>query len=126
MFTSLLSFLGRIWEAQIAVLQTIWNWLKYGYAWLVAVVFGFLAITDTVVRFVWDQVTYLATTGYAFVGGAGQFMGDGIQSNFGSLLEVANVFFPVAEFFTLLSALSVVWVGGITYRFIKSWIPTVS
>lgn len=41
-------------------------------------------------------------------------------------LRLANYVFPVQETFVVISLLSALWVVASTYRFIKSWIPTVA
>ena len=41
-------------------------------------------------------------------------------------LEVCNYIFPVAELITYITLYLSFWVTGTTYRFIKSWLPTLS
>jgi len=42
------------------------------------------------------------------------------------ILSIGNTFFPLEEMFVMLITLSILWLSMITYRFIKSWIPTVN
>ena len=47
-------------------------------------------------------------------------------SGVSEFLSVANHFFPVAEMFALLTVISITWLIMISYRLVKSWIPTLS
>jgi len=42
------------------------------------------------------------------------------------IMSIGNTFFPLEEMFVMLITLSILWLSMITYRFIKSWIPTVN
>ncbi len=41
-------------------------------------------------------------------------------------LAIANYVLPVQEAFVVCSAMSILWIVATSYRFIKSWIPTVN
>ncbi len=42
------------------------------------------------------------------------------------VMSIGNTFFPLEEMFVMLITLSILWLTMMTYRFIKSWIPTVN
>ena len=48
------------------------------------------------------------------------------QSTFMDYLAVANTIFPLTELFAYMVLITAFWLGAVIYRFIKSWIPTVS
>jgi hypothetical protein len=122
MFTTLIDWLERLWEAVLAVFQTVWDWTKYGYVWLVGLVLAFVTVTQQVVVTVGQFVSDLATT----LGSLTLSTSPGSTGAFSDWLAVGNTIFPVQEGFTLMAALSVTWLACIVYRFIKSWIPTVN
>lgn len=122
MFTKLLEWLSKTWDVLWGIVQTGWDWAKSGWFWVIGVVLGFIAITDKVTMFIWQQLQTISSMIVGFSTSNGNLSSNG---NVDALI-VANTFFPVAELFTLLSALSLVMLAGLVYRFIKSWIPTVN
>ena len=52
--------------------------------------------------------------------------GQAIAFNAGTLLGIANYFIPLDMIFSCTSGLLALYVAALLYRFIKSWIPTVS
>jgi hypothetical protein len=48
------------------------------------------------------------------------------QADLLTYVSVANWFLPIPETIALLTGLAVLWVSATGYRFVKSWIPTVS
>lgn len=119
MFDPILEWLNNVWEAVLRLFQLTVDWLKYGYVWVVGIVWGFLVVTERVVLFVADMVVTLVNLLSSFAAPNGQISANGSTD----LLAIANTFFPVEELFTLIAALSLVCLAGIIYRFVKSWIP---
>lgn len=125
MFTSLIAFLGDLWADLVSDVQAGWNWLSTGYVWVVGVIVGVLSITDTCVQFVWAQAQVLiGMMGHFMSVPSGQF--GSVVNDPNNTLNIINTFVPLAEFCTLCAGLSIVLTVGTAYRFIKSWIPTVS
>jgi hypothetical protein len=122
MFTKLLSWLRGFSDWLGGTFHAVWQVVSGSYAWIIATIIGFLAITDTVSNFVVQCVSDAGTFfGILSVGG-----GSTIAQWANYLLGVINIFFPLTEGFTLLSAYSLVLFAAWTYRAIKSWIPTLS
>jgi hypothetical protein len=120
MFTSLLQFFDALWKTGLGIFQTIWDWTKFAYVWIIGLVLAFLTIGGRVTDFVWSQVQVI----FGIITGANMPNGNLVGSATGNLLNIANIFFPVAEMFTLMTALTVTMLSMMLYRLIKSWIPT--
>jgi hypothetical protein len=122
MFTKLLSWCRGFSDWLGGTFYAAWQVMSGSYAWILATIIGFLAITDTVSNFVVQSITDAGTVfGVLSVG-----EGSSIAQWTNYLLGVINIFFPLTEGFTLLSAYSLVLFSAWTYRAIKSWIPTLS
>lgn len=122
MFTSFFSWLaGPFWNAIKGVWQTTWNVFSAGWFWITATVVGFIAITDHVSKFLFDAVVLATSAGVGLV-----LDGQDQSGHVNSLFSVVNLFFPLAEGFTLISAYSLLMLAAFLYRLIKSWIPTVA
>lgn len=57
---------------------------------------------------------------------AGEFNSEGLFDTALSALEKANYVFPVDVMLALLVALMTLWLVATSYRFVKSWIPTLT
>lgn len=122
MFSDLLTWLANVWKFTLGIFQTVWDYTRGGFTWFVGVFYAVILIGGKVTEFVFEQVATLigmianfSTSNHDL---AGTVAGDS--------LRFANTFFPVAEGFSLLTALSVLMVMGIMYRFAKSWVPTLN
>jgi hypothetical protein len=54
---------------------------------------------------------------------------DGLTSTYSSVastLAIGNALFPLGTLFTILTLLFILWVIGLVYRLIKSYVPTLS
>ncbi|HEY2713737.1 MAG TPA: hypothetical protein VGI60_14580 [Chthoniobacterales bacterium] len=124
MFTGLINYLSAQWAALKWIWQAVWNFCVASWTWIVATIVGFIAIQQHVCDFVVSAVAQAADA-------VGVLSVTGLDPNShvgtaGSWLTITNTFFPLSEALTLVSAWSVVMLAGMTYRFVKSWIPTVS
>jgi len=117
----LTALMGFLWNSAYNVWTTVGAWV--GIVWSVlAVVVGYyldvLSWLEDKVTAVGDGISATLSawgTGFASFGAFG-------ASAFG----MANSFFPVAEFLSMMGVYVALWVGLLIYRVVKSWIPTVS
>lgn len=122
MFTKLLNWFSNAWDVFLEVLQGSWDYIKQSWFWLVGVFYAFLLVTEQVVGFVWDSIVELFSLLSSLIIDDPNTIGL-VDSD---TLVIINTFFPLSEFFVLITSLSVVLMTGIAYRFVKSWIPTVN
>jgi hypothetical protein len=122
LFTKPLRFIDALWKTGLGIFQTFFDWLKFGYVWIVGLILAVLAIGGRVTEFMWAQLQ----VAFDLIVNVGVSKHDLAQTAAGNLLDIANIFFPVAEIFTLLTALSATMLSMMVYRLIKSWIPSVN
>lgn len=122
MFTKLLSWFNNTWIVFQRVLQSTWDYTVQGWVWFVGVFYGFLLVTDKVIEYVWASFKELFELLDKLVLSNNSVTGIADSD----MLATINTFFPLAEFFTLLSVYSILFTTGLMYRFCKSLIPGVS
>jgi hypothetical protein len=113
--------LGTIWNAWKALLKTMWDFALQGWTWIVGIIMVCITAISALVDSVMEICTTMAEKFTAVVApnsDASQSVGD--------WLTIANGFAPVQEAFGIIVALSALWVLMLTYRLIKSFIPTLS
>ena len=114
--TFLGDLVGNYWEA---VLKTF-RWSVSGFGFPVAsAVVGFLSL---VVKGISKVTDYFNSMMAAAVSPTGQCS----TLNGGTMLGIANYFVPLDMMFYCTSILLTLWLAAVSYRFIKSWIPTVN
>lgn len=107
--------------------ESIWGWLKSQVAYIAAgavCVAGFLEFVKEAVGLAVERLIILLPRLVVDPTLARQHAI--LLGEFTHWLQVANTFFPLAEMFSLASALVSLWAACVTYRLVKSWIPTVS
>jgi hypothetical protein len=125
MFTTLINWFIGLWNVVKVIWQGVWNFIRGGWTWMIGVIYGFILITQQLFDWVSTQVDFL-------VGLASQLFAGPGNTNFsntgpvGTIFSLANTFFPLQEAFVLFEAYAILAMACITYRFIKSWIPTLS
>lgn len=121
MFTSVLNFFAGLWDVAKSIAQGAWNVVLAGWTWAVGVVVMLFGLVSFVVERISSAVTELVGLFASLTvpdPNASQSVGD--------WLAVGNTFFPLQEMFSMLVLLSATWITVMTYRLIKSWIPTLS
>ena len=106
-FNFLIVILKKFWAVTIAFIATIILFVK-GVVLLVSELFVRLIS-------VMDSMVFNAKGDFS-----------NLSDNILEIFAIANTFFPLEELFVMLITLSILWVGMLTYRFIKSWIPAVN
>jgi hypothetical protein len=120
---SILSWLAdNFYEGLRVIIQTTVSFATSGWTWLVVTVVGFIAITDKVSTFVYNSVVAAASA----LSGVSTNSNPSASSGAASLFDHVNAIFPLQESFTLLSAWSLLMLSAMTYRLVKSWIPSLS
>jgi hypothetical protein len=122
MFSAIGAFFLGLWNALKALVQTIWNVVQQGWTWAV----GLIVIIVGCVTEVVTAINNLLSEAVGALSSLVMPQSNVSASGVGNFLAVANHFFPVEEMFALMTAISVVWVIAISYRLIKSWLPTLS
>jgi hypothetical protein len=122
MFSGLVAFFVSLWNGIKAIWQGTWNVITQGWTWAVGLIVIIVGCVTQVVNAFCNVLENVATSvaGLTAPNHAPDFSG------VGEFLAVANHFFPVAEGFALLAVLSITWLVMLSYRLIKSWIPTLS
>jgi hypothetical protein len=122
MFSGLVAFFVSLWNGIKSIWQGTWNIIMQGWAWAVGLIVIIVGCVTKIVNAFCDLLESVATSiaGLTAPNHTPDFSG---VSEF---LAVANHFFPVAEGFALLTLLSVTWLIMLSYRLVKSWIPTLS
>jgi len=121
MFNTLINALESFWGALVGVVQTAWNYVQSGYVWLVGVVVVALGLIDSVVQQVYSMLQTASDALASIVMPSGS-----LASAPSSYLAMANTFFPLDAAIVMALALAALWAATMTYRVIKSWLPTVS
>lgn len=106
-FNMLFQILRKFWAILIPAITTLILFIK-----------GFvLLVSEIMVRLinVMDSMVFNARGDFSDV-----------SDDIIHIMSIGNTFFPLAEMFVMLITLSILWLSMITYRFIKSWIPTVN
>jgi hypothetical protein len=122
MFSGLSAFFESLWNAIKAIWQGVWDIIARGWTWAVGLIVIIVGCVAQVVNALCDLLENLATSiaGLTAPNHIPEFSG---VSEF---LAVANHFFPVSEMFALLIVMSITWLVAMSYRLIKSLIPTLS
>jgi len=123
MFTTLIQWLAWLWDTVKAIWQGMWNFVKAYWKWGVGVVYAVVAIQDTILKFVHEQLTVLFDAMSTLTAGEGNLSSHNLV---GDIFEIGNTFFPLNETVALAEAWSLIVLAGLLYRLIKSWIPTLS
>jgi uncharacterized membrane protein len=123
MFTTLINWFVSLWNVIKTIWQSVWNFVRGGWTWLIGIIYAIILMGQQLGDWVSTQIDFLS-------GLAGQLF-SGQNSNFatgsvGNIFSFANAFFPLQEAFVLFEAYAILAMACITYRFIKSWIPTLS
>ncbi len=102
----------------VAILKKFWAIIIPAITTLILFVKGFvLLVSEIMVRIIhiMDSMVFSARGNFENVGDDIIF-----------IMSIGNTFFPLEEMFVMLITQSLLWLSMITYRFIKSWIPTVN
>jgi hypothetical protein len=123
MFTTLINWFIGLWNVIKVIWQNVWNFVRGGWTWAIGIVYAIILMGQQLGDWVSTQIDFLA-------GLAGQLF-SGQNSDFstgpvGNIFSFANAFFPLQEAFILFEAYAILAMACIAYRFIKSWIPTLS
>jgi hypothetical protein len=116
-----MSLIGTVWEAGKTIVKTCWDFCLTGWTFFVALILVVVTAVTTLITSVLDLLTTLLSKLAAIT-----VPNSNVSQSVGDWLSVANTFAPVQEGFGLLIVVSTLWVAMLIYRFIKSWIPTVS
>jgi hypothetical protein len=121
-FEGLIAFIGAVWSALKAIIQGTWDIIQRGWTWAVGLIVIIVGCVTQVVNAFSELLENVASSvaGLTAPNHAPDF------SALSEFLAVANHFFPVAEMFGLLTVLSITWLIMISYRLVKSWLPTLS
>ncbi len=122
MFSGLVAFFVSLWNGIKAIWQGTWNIITRGWTWAVGLIVIIVGCVTQVVNAFCDLLENVATS----VAGLTAPNHTPDFSGVSEFLSVANHFFPVAEGFALLAVLSITWLVMLSYRLVKSWIPTLS
>src|ERR1700752_515568 len=120
MFSGLVAFFVSLWNGIKAIWQGTWNVIMQGWTWAVGLIVIIVGCVTQVVNAFCNVLENVATS----VAGLTAPSHTPDFSGVGEFLAVANHFFPVAEGFALLAVASVTWLIMISYRLVKSWLPT--
>lgn len=117
------SILGDFFEGLIAPIRIFFNWVK----WTGVVIVGFFSV---LLKFAWEGVQILfnqmiglpdlVSSTQSAIASGGQLTG------FPLFIVTINTFFPLDLCVAYISLLIQLWIFWIIYRFVKSWIPTLS
>ena len=102
----------------VSILKKFWAIIIPAITTLILFVKGFvLLVSEIMVRIIhiMDSMVFSARGNFENVGDDIIF-----------IMSIGNTFFPLEEMFVMLITQSLLWLSMITYRFIKSWIPTVN
>jgi hypothetical protein len=122
MFSGLVAFFVSLWNGIKAIWQGTWNVIMQGWTWAVGLIVIIVGCVTQVVNAFCNVLENVATS----VAGLTAPSHTPDFSGVSEFLAVANHFFPVAEGFALLVVLSITWLVMLSYRLVKSWIPTLS
>jgi|ERR1700736_2024391 hypothetical protein len=122
MFSGLVAFFVSLWNGIKSIWQGTWNIITRGWTWAVGLIVIIVGCVTQVVNAFCDLLESVATS----VAGLTAPNHTPDFSGVSEFLAVANHFFPVAEGFALLTLMSVTWLVMISYRLVKSWLPTLS
>lgn len=114
--TFLGDLVGVLWDRILAYFR--WGATNLSFP-LVTGVLGFLGL---VIKGISSVVSYFNSMMAAAVAPTGQCT----TLNAGTMLGIANYFVPLDMMFYCTSILLTLWLASVSYRFIKSWIPTVN
>lgn len=112
----LLNFLGSLSDKLIALLSSKWGML---FVFMVNPIIGLL------VFIIWG-IGKIETYFNTMISNGTDSFGHLTSLNAGTMLGVANFFVPLDVLFSCVSSLLALWISAVTYRFVKSWIPTLS
>lgn len=126
MFDTILDAIKSFWDAGKLIVANIWDACRSSAVWILASFTAFIAITQRVMDFVWEQITFMCGLFQGLLIGNRNSEIAAAGSAVGDALVVANTFFPVQEALTLMGMLALLTITATLYRFIKSCIPTLS
>lgn len=121
LINTLMTFLSGAWETMKATWKTLWDFMQRGWLWLTGIIWAFALAIANLVTWVKEQIQTLIDKLAEIV-----LPSADVQQSVGDFLEVMDIIVPIPEGFVVLSALCVLWLAMLVYRFIKSWIPTVN
>jgi len=106
-FNFLIAILKKFWAIIIATISTLILFVK-GVVFFVSEIF--VRLIDIIDSMIFNV--------------KGDF--SAVNEDILHIMKIGNTFFPLEEMFVMLITLSILWLSMITYRFIKSWIPTLN
>jgi len=122
MFDTLFNWFQSAWDWIVGLFQNIWDWCRPSFVWVMTTFVAVVSITNQVVQFVWDGLQKIVTlVSQLAIQGQDQSANAAVD-----WLNRANTFFPIHEGLSLMTALTILWGVAITYRLVKSWLPTLS
>ena len=122
MFDAIGAFFNALWSACKGIWQSVWDILVKGWTWAVGLIVLIVGCVTQVVNAMADLLENVAAE-------VGSLTAPDHHPDFSAatdFLATANHFFPVQETFALMMLLSVTWLIMLSYRLVKSWLPTLS
>jgi hypothetical protein len=123
MFTTLINWFIGLWNVIKVIWQNVWNFIRGGWTWAIGIIYAIILMGQQLGDWVSTQIDFLAGLAGQLFSGQNSNMTTG---SVGNIFSFANTFFPLQEAFVLFEAYAILAMACITYRFIKSWIPTLS
>jgi hypothetical protein len=123
MFTTLINWFIGLWNVIKVIWQNVWNFIRGGWTWAIGIVYAIILMGQQLGDWVSTQIDFLSGLAGQLFSGQNSNMTTG---SVGNIFSFANTFFPLQEAFILFEAYAILAMACITYRFIKSWIPTLS
>jgi hypothetical protein len=123
MFDAIIGWLGGAWGWLKWLIDEIWNQAK-------AALTSVWAVVVLVAGWIWAILENIVSSVTALISKIDQLafpdVSPGMPGSLSYVAKVANTFFPLQEAFVYLTAFVVLLLALTGYRFIKSWIPTLS
>ncbi len=113
--------IGTVWAAFKRLIHAMWHFAMQGWTWLVGLVVILVTAVSSLVNSVLGLFQLLIEKLAAITAPQST-----ITQSVGDWLTIANTIAPVQEAFGSAVLLSTLWAAMLVYRFIKSWVPTVS
>lgn len=114
--------------AATGTIELVWQKAKGLGLWLFGIVIAATGIAKAIYTFIILMLDRAFTSLGELAGAVG-----GIENDFSApvglvldALRFTNYFFPLEEMFAFAAALVALWVLGMLYRLVKSWIPSLS
>lgn len=110
----------------------LFDWLKSfiigWWAWVLSIFVFILVPINFILDIILNFLSYLNTQLITMTTSVTSFWAylDTTYSSVATVLAIANALFPLSTLFSILTLLFSVWIVGLLYRAIKSYVPTLS